>query len=59
MAEDQIPTVVDDTINEGYATDIQNIMSQEIENKIKEDFLSPTDARTQVYKKYFTRVCLF
>lgn len=45
----------DDTINEGYATDIQNIMSQEIENKIKEDFLSPTDARTQVYKKYFTR----
>ena len=45
----------DDAVNEGYALDIQKIMSQEIENLITQEYMSPTNARTQVYNKYFTR----
>jgi len=45
----------DDTINEGYAIEIQNIMAKEVEDRIREKYMSPTDARTEVFNKYFTR----
>jgi len=43
----------DDKINEGYGLDIANRMSIEVEDLITKDFMSPADAQSQVFNKYF------
>jgi len=43
----------DDKINEGYGMKIQSIMSKEVEDLITKEFMSPSDAQTQVFNKYF------
>lgn len=46
----------DDDINEGYAMKIADQMTLEVEDLITKDFLSPANARSQVYNKYFKNV---
>tara|TARA_S200002703_G_scaffold23186_2_gene19990 strand:- start:351 stop:1628 length:1278 start_codon:yes stop_codon:yes gene_type:complete len=46
----------DDDINEAYAMKIADQMTLEAEDLITKDFLSPANARSQVYNKYFKNV---
>ena len=46
----------DDKINEGYGMQIQSRMSSDVEDLITKDFMSPNDAQTQVFNKYFKNV---
>jgi len=46
----------DDKINEGYGMQIQSRMSNDVEDLITKDFMSPNDAQTQVFNKYFKNV---
>jgi len=46
----------DDKINEGYGLQLADALSNEVENLITKQFLSPADAQTQVFNKYFKNV---
>ena len=46
----------DDKINEGYGMQLANTMSNEVESLITKQFMSPAEAQTQVFNKYFNNV---